>query len=160
MVADSAGHLAAAMTESFTTTYPPPPPQLASYATNETTGNLESSNTWADMPTPEVYPFILSMSPSGKLLAVAGANLRLLGVQVFHFNGAEPITPYSKLLLPAVEIDQLAWDNDNHLYALSYSSGELYVYTATPTEIKEVPGSPYKVENAYGIKGLIVVPKL
>jgi hypothetical protein len=63
-------------------------------------------------------------------------------------------------MLPTVGIDQLAWDNDNHLYALSYSSGELYVYTAIPTSIKEVTGSPYKVENAYGITGLIVVPKV
>jgi hypothetical protein len=33
------------------------------------------------------------------------------------------------------------------------------VYTATSTSIKEVSGSPYKVENAYGLNGLIVVPK-
>jgi hypothetical protein len=95
------------------------------------------------------------MSPSGKLIALAGYP----GLEFFHFNGAAPVTPYSKLLLPAVDIDQLAWDNDNHLYALSYSSGELYVYTVTPTSIKEVSGSPYKVENAYGSSGLIVVPK-
>jgi hypothetical protein len=58
-----------------------------------------------------------------------------------------------------VDIDQLAWDNSNHLYALSYESGELYVYTVTPTSISEVAGSPYKVQGAYGVKGLIVVPK-
>jgi hypothetical protein len=157
MAADPAGHLAVAMTESFGSNGPP---QLASYTTSESTGDLESSNTWADMPTPEVYPSILKMSPSGKLLAVAGGEYFGRGLQIFHFNGAAPITTYSSLLLPTVNVDQLAWDNSNHLYALSYSSGELYVYTATPTSISEVSGSPYKVENAYGIKGLIVVPKL
>jgi hypothetical protein len=61
--------------------------------------------------------------------------------------------------LPTTDVDQLGWDNDNHLYALGYSAEELYVYTVTPTSITEVAGSPYKVQNAYGIKGLIVVPK-
>ena len=98
----------------------------------------------------------MKMSASGKLLAVAGAP----GLQIFHFNGAAPITSYSALLLPTVNIDQLAWDNTNHLYALSYSTGELYVYTVTPTSISEAPGSPYKVANAYGLNGLVVVPKL
>jgi hypothetical protein len=41
-------------------------------------------------------------------------------LQLFHFNGASPLTTFSKLLLPGTEIDQLAWDNNNHLYALSY----------------------------------------
>jgi hypothetical protein len=95
------------------------------------------------------------MSTSGKLLAVGGAQ----GLQLFHFNGASPLTTFSKLLLPGTEIDQLAWDNNNHLYALSYKSGELYVYTVTPTSYSEVSGSPYKVANTYGLSGLIVVPK-
>jgi hypothetical protein len=95
------------------------------------------------------------MSPSGKLLAVAGHP----GLQLFHFNGASPITTFSGLLLPAVNIDQLGWDNNNHLYALSYSAEALYVYTVTPTKISEVAGSPFHVANAYGIKGLTVVPK-
>jgi hypothetical protein len=34
------------------------------------------------------------MSPSGKLLAVAGTT----GLQVFHFNGSNPIKPYTGLL--------------------------------------------------------------
>jgi len=131
--------------------------QLASYTINDTTGGISSTNTWEDMPTPEITNIgNMNMSTSGKLLAVSGNP----GLQIFHFNGASPITKYSALLLPAVEIDQLAWDNQNHLYALSSSSGDLYVYTATPTGISEVSGSPYKVENAYGLNGLVVVPKL
>ncbi len=96
----------------------------------------------------------MDMSPSGQLLAIAGAP----GLQVFHFDGASPITAFGAPLLTSVNIDQLGWDNSNHLYALSYASGELYVYTVTPTSISQAAGSPYKVTGAYGIKGLIVVP--
>jgi len=139
--------------------------QLASFTIDNATGSIFSTNTVADMPTPQIptpqeYGAVMEMSPSGKLLALAGGENAIDGLQIFHFNGAAPITTYSSLLLPTVDLDQLAWDNDNHLHALSYSTGELYVYTATPTSIKEVSGSPYKVENAYGINGLIVVPKL
>jgi hypothetical protein len=165
--ADPTGHLAVLM---VSVNYSDPPGgytgpiQLASYTINDTTGGIASTNTWENMPTPDVPVSLswcilecaMSMSPSGKVLALAGYP----GLQLFHFNGAAPITTYSSLLLPIVNIDQLAWDNDNHLYALSYSSGKLYVYTATPTGISEAAGSPYKIENAYGISGLIVVPKL
>jgi hypothetical protein len=51
------------------------------------------------------------------------------------------------------------WDNSSHLYALSYESQKIYVFTVTPTNINEVSGSPYAVGGAYGITGLIVVPK-
>ena len=157
--ADPSGHLAAIVLESFATPYPGPKAQIASYTINST-GGIQSTNTWANMPTVEVSgpgnpEFTMNMSPAGNLLAVGGYP----GLQIFHFNGAAPATTYSSLLLPSVDIDQLAWDNSNHLYALSYSSNELYVYTVTPTSISEVSGSPYKVENAYGVRGLIVVPK-
>jgi hypothetical protein len=111
------------------------------------------------MPTPDLIVERLGMSPSGKLLATSGGNYGADGMQIFHFNGAAPITSYSPVLLPAVQIDQLAWDNNNHLYALSYEAQKLYVYTVTPTSISEAEGSPYSVENDYGLNGLIVVPK-
>jgi len=150
MAADPAGHLALLMYEPFAQTTPPP--QLASYTINGE-GGIVSTNTWEDMPTPAVYGS-LSMSTSGKLLASYGT-----GLQLFHFNGASPITPYSGVLLPGVNIDQVAWDSANHLYALSYAKDLIYVYTATPTSISAVAGSPFKVAGAYGIKGLVVVPK-
>jgi hypothetical protein len=157
---DSAGHLAALLFESAPLVGPFDPPvltspQLASYTVGSK-GWISSSNTWEQMPTPAI-PGITSMtmSPSGKLLALAGSP----GLQIFHFNGAAPVTNFSTTLLPTQTIDQLGWDNSNHLFALSYASGQLYVYTVTPTEISEVAGSPYSVPNAYGVKGLIVVPK-
>jgi len=135
------------------------PLQLASYTINSS-GGISSTNTFAEMPIPTLeYPSIMSMSPSGKLL-VLGSVGNSAGIQIFHFNGAAPITAYSAPLLQGVDIEQLAWDKNNHLYALSYDTGMLYVYTVTPTSINEVPGSPFVAPNAYGIQGLIVVPKL
>jgi len=99
----------------------------------------------------------LNMSPSGKLLAVAGTT----GVQVFHFNGANPITHYSAVLTSS-EIDEIHWDNSNHLYALSNANGKLYVFTITPTSIKPVSGSPFTVgSSTMGTpNSLIVVSKV
>ena len=149
MAADPSSHLAVVVNEPFTNG---PPPQLASFTINDSTGSITSTNKWTDMPTPAVYPGLLSMSVSGKLLAVGGAP----GIQILHFNGAAPITRYSGVLLPNVTVDQMTWDNNNHLYALSNQSGELYVLTVTPTSISEVSGSPYKVKASGGV---IVVPK-
>jgi hypothetical protein len=79
-------------------------------------GDISTTNTWKDMPAPGLVPQTLNMSPSGKFLAVAGN-----GLQIFHFNGAEPITPYSAVLIPTVPINIIHWDSHNHLYALSES---------------------------------------
>ena len=131
------------------------PEQLASYTINNATGGIVSTNTWENMPIPALTNITdMNMSPSGKLLALAGN-----GLQIFHFNGAAPITEYSSVLLPSITVDQLGWDNNNHLYALSYSAQKLYVYMVTPTSITAVAGSPYTVSGAYGRNGLIVVPK-
>jgi len=156
--ADPAGHLAVLLVpESFSNccgAYGPQ--QLASYTINSKTGAISTTNTWENMPTLELSTVTaMNMSPSGALLAVAGSP----GLEIFHFNGAAAPTTDGGVLLPSVDIDQLAWDGSNHLYALSYSSSELYVYTVTPTSISEAAGSPYKVNQAYGIRGLIVVPK-
>ena len=160
LAADRSGHLAVLM---FPENGPPfgniGAWQLASYTINSK-GGISSTNTYADMPAPEVAqnyggPFLLETSTSGKLLALGAYP----GLQLFHFNGADPITTYGPVLLPKVDIDQLAWDNNNHLYALSYSAQELYVFTVTPTSTSEVAGSPFKVGSAYGAEGLIVVPK-
>ncbi|MGH9615263.1 MAG: hypothetical protein ACRD28_00880 [Acidobacteriaceae bacterium] len=140
LTADSTNHLAAAVgygdVESF-----PVQRQLASY-TVDGQGNLSTIGTAENMPYPNVTPNYLNISPSGKLLAVAGNN----GLQVFHFDGANPITPYSGVLTTA-EIDQIQWDNNNHLFALSDEEDELYVFTITPTSIAPAPGSPYAISS-------------
>jgi WD40 repeat protein len=82
----------------------------------------------------------LKMSPSGKLLAVAGSA----GLQVFHFNGSDPITHYTARLTTN-SIDQMFWDNANHLYAISRSTNKLFVFTITSYSAKQAPGSPYTI---------------
>jgi hypothetical protein len=154
VAADPANHLATiAVQEQDVPTGLYAPPQLASYTVG-TQGNISTTNTWQNMATPVIYPTSLTMSPSGKVLAAAGNvkapaypgnnSAESPGLQVFHFNGASPITKFSGVLTSDF-IDFIHWDNANHLYALSNSSGKLYVYTVTPTSITAVSGSPFKV---------------
>ena len=78
------------------------------------------------MPTTVVDgPYRMSVSPAGNLLAVGGDN----GLQVFHFNGSNPITPYTKRL--AWTNYDLAWDAHKHLYGID--KGGLHVWRITPT---------------------------
>jgi hypothetical protein len=101
----------------------------------------------------------MSMSPSGKILAVGGSG----EVQLFHWNGSAPATPFADLPIKQYEgvPDQvltvpgsavvLLWDNANHLYAYeegftpapSGETGYLYVWTVTPDGYKAAPGSPH-----------------
>ena len=68
------------------------------------------------------------------------------GLQIFHFNGSDPITRYTGLLTTD-DVSQLFWDNDNHLYAISQSSGKLFVFTTTPTSFSQASGSPYMIRQ-------------
>jgi WD40 repeat protein len=114
--------------------------QLAVY-TADSSGNLSTKSTYSNMPKVAVGTVSsISVSPSGKLLAIAGTA----GLQVFHFNGASPITHYTGLL-NGDNISQVSWDNDNHLYAISPSSGKLLVFTVTTTKYCEVSGSPFTI---------------
>jgi hypothetical protein len=88
------------------------------------------------------------MSPSGKLLAVGGA----LGLQLFRFNGANPITSYTGLI-GFGQFDQFRWDNSNHLYAINADTGHLHIFTITPTSVREAPGSPYTIPGGGGYGG-------
>ncbi|MGA9583984.1 MAG: hypothetical protein WBQ95_01585 [Terracidiphilus sp.] len=154
VAADPADHLAAVVTESFAAN--PPPPQLASFTINSN-GSITSTNSWNKMPTPSFYPNVIAMSWTGKQLAVAGK-----GIEIFNFNGAAPMTLASSLPLTSRDFDQLTWDRNNHLYALDYLTGNLYVYTVSGTTITAAPGSPYAIpDNTDSIYqyGLIVVPK-
>ena len=83
----------------------------------------------------------MSVSPAGKLLAVGGPG----GVQVFHFNGSNPITPYTKKL--SVGCNGLAWDKHNHLYAIE--SGRVKSWRITPKFWKAV--SPYRINGPTAI---------
>jgi len=125
---------------------PDGPAQLATYAADRS-GNLTTRSTFSNMPVTAVqYVADLKMSPTGKLLAVAGTA----GLQVFHLNGANPITHYTGLIVKG-EVDQMFWDNDNHLYAISRSASQVFVFTITPTSVSQAAGSPYTVTNPQSI---------
>jgi hypothetical protein len=105
-------------------------------------GGLTTQSTYLNMPTTALSPVsTMSISPSGKLLAAGGQ-----GFQVFHFNGSSPITDYTGLLQAGDSFEEFGWDRDNHLFALSGNA--LFVYTATPTSIKQAAGSPYSIPQA------------
>jgi hypothetical protein len=142
------------------------PVQLASY-TVDSKGNISSTNTSDKMPTPDVGPTLLRMSPGGGLLAVAGGTCSwcvlspgtgATGLQVFRFNGANPITHYTGILTKD-PIEQMDWDNNSHLFALSKETGKLRVYRVTTSGYNQAPGSPVAVKggNGTGPNGLTVV---
>jgi hypothetical protein len=114
--------------------------QIAVY-TADAAGDLTTTSTSSNMPQVAVGTVTdLKASPSGKLLAVAGST----GVQVFHFNSANPITRFTQLMVKD-QVDEVRWDNANHLYAISRLSGKLYVFNVTPTGVTLSPGSPYSI---------------
>ncbi len=124
--------------------------QLATYTANSS-GVLSTTSTHANMPSTLIAnPWDMKMSPSGKLVAVAGKE----GLQVFHFNGAHPITHFTGLLT-STPINQMFWDNSNHLFAISQSGGRIYVFTITPDGAHEAPGSPYSINSP---ESLVVRP--
>ena len=96
----------------------------------------------------------LKMAPSGKLLAVSGSG----GLQVFHFNGASPITKFTGQLTKT-PINQCFWDNANHLYAISISAGKLFVFTVTTTSASQAVGSPYSIGSPGSPRNIVVQPK-
>ena len=115
------------------------PTQIAVYSA-DAAGNLSTNSTPADMPRVAVGNVSdMQMSAAGNYLAVAGT-----GLQVFNFNGANPVTQLTGLLT-STTIDQIAWDQSNHLYAISKSAGQLFVFTVTSAGATQAAGSPYSV---------------
>jgi len=149
--ADPTTHLAVAMQPLTSNWGSAGPYQLASY-TVDSAGNLTTSSTYLNMPKVLVGGVInYTMSPNGKYLAVAGSS----GLQMFRFNGANPITHMTGLLTKDA-VYEVFWDNANHLYAVTQSTGKLYVFSVTSSGVKQAPGSPYSIPNA---QYLIVLPK-
>ena len=148
--ADPTNHVAFAFQLYSGNLYPSGPMQLATYTANSS-GDLTTTSNNSNMPAVLVGNVkVMNVSPSGKLLAVGGSG----GLQVFHFNGASPITQFTGLLTPDV-VDEIQWDNHNHLYAVGNAANKLWVFTVTPSGYVQPPGSPYTI-NAPG--GLAVLP--
>lgn len=146
VAADPANHLAAV----FQPANPPGCSNVSAQVgaiTVDGSGNLSTTSTSANMPATQVtFPNDMKVSPSGRLVAVGGQG----GLQIFHFNGANPPTAYTPLLTTDT-ITQMFWDSHNHLYAISQSGNTLHVFTVTPTSYSEAAGSPYTVSGPVNI---------
>lgn len=115
------------------------PPQLGIY-TADVSGNLSTKSTPANMTSVLTGSVTdLRLSPRGTVLAVAGAQN---GVELFHFYGTSHPMQYFTRLLPGEPVDQVLWDNANHLFVLS-GYGQLFVYNITAHSVVKAPGSPY-----------------
>lgn len=126
------------------------PPQLASYTVNAN-GSIATTNTSANMPTSTLINPNSTFSPSGALFVLYSNSEGIGttgGIEIYNFNGAAPLTLW-KTLLTNTPIDQVAWDASNHLYAISASKKELYVFTVTSTSVTQDAawpiGAPYKM---------------
>jgi hypothetical protein len=130
--------------------------QLASYTISTSTGSISSSNTQDDVPYLEVAsPNGIDMSYDGKFVVINGNS----GFQVFNFNGAALPTKLSPLKLSGIQFNQATWDKADHLFALSYKSAKLYVFNVSKADGVVEIGEPVGVSGAYGLTGIIVVPK-
>jgi hypothetical protein len=148
LTSDPSNHLMVIMQQLHQAEYegePDGPTVLATY-TADAEGNLTTKSTTANMPVVNVGNFDFSISPSGKLLAFSSGNG---GFTLYHFNGADPITPYTGVFHSSESFIQFGWDKSNHLYALSTNA--LHIYSATSTKVTEEPGSPISIPEASSV---------
>jgi hypothetical protein len=144
---DSTNHVAIPLTPMNDSTWQQAGPLQIAVYTADSSGNLTTTSTASNMAQSQVNSVTdIRISPSGKFIAVAGSS----GLQIFHFNGASPITHFTGLL-GGVQVDHLFWDNANHLYAISTSAGKLAVLTVTSTSVSQAPGSPYAIANPQNV---------
>jgi hypothetical protein len=149
--ADPANHVAIAMQANNPPGCSTEPIQIGSFTANAQ-GNLSTTNNSGDMPAIELSAvYDMKISPNGALLAVGGPE----GLQILHFNGPRPPSAYTGLVTTDA-ISQMFWDKDNHLYAISNAAGRLHVFTITNSTYSEAPGSPYAINQPFG---LAVQPK-
>jgi hypothetical protein len=110
-------------------------------------GNLTTTN--KSMPGIGVSPLVASISPNNEFLALAGN-----GVEIFHFNGANPPTQLAHVNLPNCGADcvinSIAWDNNSHLILMS-TFIDIWVVTVTSSGVKLASGSPYLEESGYTV---------
>ncbi|HTZ98006.1 MAG TPA: hypothetical protein VMB18_16510 [Terriglobales bacterium] len=150
--ADPSGNVAITMVPLNDSSWQPTGPYQIAVYTADSSGILTTSSTYSNMPPTRVQTVLdYWMSPAGNLLAVGGTG----GAQVFHFNGSNPATHYTGLLTTQ-EVDQVLWDNANHLYGIGRQANSLFVGTVTPTKLSTVQGSPYSITNPVN---LVVLPK-
>jgi 6-phosphogluconolactonase (cycloisomerase 2 family) len=145
-VADAHNHLVVPVYPSAESSEANGPFELATYSIAED-GTLTTTSTPENMPKIAVGSLTdLAIAPSGRLVAVAGNH----GLQVFRVDGASPVRAMPGLLTRQ-EIDQMFWDGNGHLYAISQSAGKLWVFNVDEDGWASAPGSPYAVSGAQNI---------
>lgn len=106
----------------------------------------------------------MNFSPDGSILALAG-----FGLDLYHFNGAKPITNYKQIYAPGVYNSQtntiagtlvwiVGWDSQHHFitiaqdYPKTGTPAPLYgqIYTVTPTSVTEAFRAELPQQNYYG----------
>lgn len=115
--------------------------QLAVYTINSD-GTLTTTGTTATMPTDKVgmvndYRF----DPAGANLAVAGQS----GVQVYAYSSGTLTAEGGPLTTDP--INKVEWDSSGHLYALSQTTGKLYVFSIANGSGTAASGSPYAIAS-------------
>lgn len=120
--------------------------QLATYTVGED-GSLSTDSTADKMAKVAVGDVTdVAVAPGGTLAAVAGSN----GLQVFRLADGKPANALPGLLTRQ-EVDQMFWDADGHLFAISQGAGELWVFNVDEDGWTPAPGSPYAVGGAQNI---------
>jgi hypothetical protein len=125
------------------------PWQLATYAIDGS-GDVTTSSTSSSMPTTNVgQPVSYQLSPDSKYLAIGGQS----GVQVYAYSSSTGAISAlgTGSALTSDTITQVAWDSDDHLYALSSQANSLYVFAVSSSGAASVSGSPYAVQGAYAM---------
>jgi hypothetical protein len=140
---DSANHLAVG----FTIFNPPGDDEesgmaLGTYTVN-TSGTPSTTSDYENMPVTSVAASAMGIDPTGKLLAVVGAG----GFEVFHFNGANPITKYTGEIKTSGANRFVAWDKTGHMYMLTDHSVD--IFNITPTSYTEL--KPWEFTAPYGM---------
>jgi len=123
-------------------------PQLGSY-TVDSNGNLTTTNTSSNMPTPSIYGENSTFSPDGTMYVLyAGGSGYGSGIEIYNFNDASPLT-LNTALLTGTGIDQVAWDSSHHLYAISQFENKLWVFNVTGSSVTQADaisiGTPFSM---------------
>jgi hypothetical protein len=106
---------------------------LGTYTVN-TSGTPATTSDYENMPVTSGFnPYVMSIDPTGRLLAVGGTG----AFQLYHFNGANPVTRYSGVIKTNDLIRSIAWDKSSHMYLLTDHSVDIYnISTKSYTELK------------------------
>jgi hypothetical protein len=120
-----------------------PPFALGTYTVNSS-GTPSTTSDYENMPTANLGEGVdaMSIDPTGKLLAAGGNS----GLQLFHFNGASPITSYSGVLQSGNFVRALCWDKSSQLFVLQGESVD--IYNVIPTSYTKL--KPWTLKNPTG----------